>query len=115
MFGRVRWKEIWKCPVVLSVAILATLTTLVWWIGLDVSGLFENVDIRRGQFWRLITSIFLHVNVLHLGFNLYWLFVLGTVVERVWGHWKTAVLMLLLAWRWARMLGRSRNWVIVGL
>ena len=91
------WRDIPKYPVVISVALVATGLTIAWWSGTSMSGLFENAEIRRGQFWRLVTSALLHLDILHLVFNLYWLWVLGTVVERVYGDWKTALLLLLFA------------------
>jgi membrane associated rhomboid family serine protease len=53
--------------------------------------------VRRGEVWRLVTSIFPHLGALHLIFNLYWLWVFGTLVEELYGHFKTAGLFLLFA------------------
>jgi len=39
-------------------------------------------DVRRGQVWRLITPIFLHMGALHLLFNMIWLFDFGSQIER---------------------------------
>jgi membrane associated rhomboid family serine protease len=47
--------------------------------------------------WRLFLSIFPHVGLVHLVFNAYWLWVLGTVLEEVFGHVKTAALIVLFA------------------
>jgi GlpG protein len=51
----------------------------------------------HGQLWRLITSTLPHVNFLHLAFNLYWLWVFGTLVEEIFGHVRAAAVILLLA------------------
>ena len=39
-----------------------------------------------GQWWRLLTSIFLHAGLLHLAFNAYALWIFGTVMEREVGR-----------------------------
>jgi membrane associated rhomboid family serine protease len=91
------WKEIPKYPVICGIALLAVGVTIAWWSGTNISPLFENAEIRRGQFWRLATNIFPHLDILHLAFNLYWLWVFGTAVERVYGHLKTGLLILLFA------------------
>ncbi|MGB9334199.1 MAG: rhomboid family intramembrane serine protease [Candidatus Acidiferrales bacterium] len=92
-----RWKEIPNYPVVFGIALLATGVTVAWWSGVNISPLFENALIRRGQFWRLATTVLPHLDIIHLAFNLYWLWVLGTVVQRVYGHLRTALLLLFFA------------------
>jgi membrane associated rhomboid family serine protease len=92
-----KWTETPKYPVVVGVGALAVMVTIAWWAKIDVTPLFENAEIRRGQLWRLVTSILPHLDILHLAFNLYWLWVLGTPVERVYGHWKTVLLFFFLA------------------
>lgn len=91
------WKEIPKYPVISGITILAIGVTIAWWTGTSISPLLENAEIRRGQLWRLVTSILPHLDVLHLAFNLYWLWVLGTTVERIYGHFRTVLLILLFA------------------
>ena len=92
-----KWTEIPKYPVITGVAILAGGATLAWWANLDVSFAFESAEIRRGQVWRLLTSILPHVDILHFAFNMYWLWVFGTLIERVYGPAKSAGLILLFA------------------
>lgn len=88
--------EFTRYPVVAGTSLLAIGVTVASWVGLDVSPLFENPMIGHGEIWRVVTSIFPHLSVLHLVFNVYWLWVFGTLVEQVYGHVKTAGLFLLL-------------------
>lgn len=48
-------------------------------------GMKSNELIITGQYWRLITPMFLHGSILHLGFNMYALNILGRRVERFFG------------------------------
>ena len=50
-----------------------------------VLGAKNNEAIRNGELWRLGTSMLLHGNLLHLAVNAYALWVLGTVLERLYG------------------------------
>lgn len=45
-----------------------------------------NSAIAQGQWWRLVTPIFLHAGLLHIGFNMYALYVIGPEVEGPLGH-----------------------------
>jgi membrane associated rhomboid family serine protease len=92
-----KWTEFVKYPVTAGTGLLAIGVTLAWWAKVDISPLLESPMVRRGEIWRLVTSIFLHVDALHLIFNLYWLWVFGTLVEEIYGHFKTAGLFLLFA------------------
>jgi GlpG protein len=47
--------------------------------------------------WRLLTSALPHVGILHLVFNLYWLWVFGSRIEEEWGHARTFGLFAALA------------------
>jgi rhomboid protease GluP len=40
-----------------------------------------------GQWWRLLSSMFIHIQVVHLLFNLVGLWTLGKRIERLWGPW----------------------------
>ena len=60
-----------------------------------VLGLKSNELILGGQYWRLFTPMFLHGSVLHLGFNMYALYILGSRMERFFGHYRFLGLYLL--------------------
>src|SRR5687768_333252 len=49
-------------------------------------GFKENTLIRSGEYWRLVTPIFLHGGLTHLFFNSYSLWMLGPSVERSYGR-----------------------------
>lgn len=89
--------ELPRYPVTAGTAMLAIGITIAWWAKADVSPLFETAMIRRGELWRLVTSIFPHLSLWRLVFNVYWLWVFGTLIEQVYGHLKTAALILLFA------------------
>ena len=91
------WREYPNFPVVTGTALLAIAVTLAWWTKTDISPLFETAAIRRGELWRLLTSVFPHVDILRLVFNVYWLWIFGTAVEKAFGHLKTAGLFIVLA------------------
>jgi rhomboid protease GluP len=58
-------------------------------------GLKVNALIRDGQWWRLLAPVLLHGSILHIGFNMYALFILGPELENLFGH--RAFLALYLA------------------
>jgi membrane associated rhomboid family serine protease len=91
------WKEFPKFPVTAGVMLLAAGVSLAKFGERDVSRLYETVAIRQGEIWRLITSTLPHANIVHLVFNLYCMWVFGTVVEKAYGHLRTAAIYLLFA------------------
>jgi len=42
--------------------------------------------VAHGQWWRIVTGGFLHENLLHIGFNMYILYILGRMLEPVLGR-----------------------------
>ena len=59
-------------------------------------GALEPWAVRYGgQYWRMLTSLFLHYGPLHLLFNLYALLVIGPGLERIIGSIRFAVFYLL--------------------
>ena len=58
-------------------------------------GMKINDAILAGQYWRLVTPMFLHGSLLHIGFNVYALYILGRPVERYFGPWSYLGLFLI--------------------
>jgi membrane associated rhomboid family serine protease len=50
------------------------------------------VGVAYGQWWRIVTGGFLHVNLIHIGFNIYLLYLLGQILEPALGSVRFAVL-----------------------
>jgi len=65
----------------------------------------QSLDFRLGflpalaahEPWRFLTTAFLHANYMHLGFNMWALWVLGGTLEPVLGRWRFASVYLLSA------------------
>jgi membrane associated rhomboid family serine protease len=57
-------------------------------------GAKENNLIIQGQYWRFVTPIFLHANLLHIALNMLNLVVLGVFLERLVGHTRFLLIYL---------------------
>jgi GlpG protein len=53
-------------------------------------------NVRHGEFWRLLTPIFLHFGFLHILFNLSWVYFLGCMIEARCGTGKLAFLVVVI-------------------
>jgi membrane associated rhomboid family serine protease len=85
-------------PVTSGLAAAAIAVTALWWLGYDMRGLVMDVHVwNGGELWRTLTATLMHSTIIHLAFNLYWFWTLGTLVERVYGPLKCAAIYLLLA------------------
>lgn len=89
---------------------LLGITVLVFLLQLATKALFDldlpatlgakiNTLIVQGQYWRLLTPVFLHSTsmYLHVAFNMYALYAFGPSLERYYGHGRFVVLYLLAA------------------
>ncbi|HML24827.1 MAG TPA: rhomboid family intramembrane serine protease [Aggregatilinea sp.] len=54
-----------------------------------------NDRIRDGEYYRLLTSMFLHLNLMHIVFNGYALYIIGRDVEALFGHVRFALIYFL--------------------
>ena len=48
--------------------------------------------IHEGQWWRLITPVFLHIGIAHLIINSITLYFLGMYIEELFSHWQMLVI-----------------------
>jgi len=60
-------------------------------------GLTWYAGVSEGAYWQLVTSAFLHVEILHIGFNMFALWVLGPQLEQLFGRVRFVALYLLSA------------------
>jgi len=58
-------------------------------------GLKVNELIAAGQLWRLITPVLLHGSIIHIGFNMYALYLFGPRLENNFGRWRFLALYLI--------------------
>jgi GlpG protein len=54
-------------------------------------------EIRDGQIWRVFTPMFIHFGILHVAFNMMWLFQLGSLIENRQGTLFFALLVLTIS------------------
>ncbi|HEY56978.1 MAG TPA: rhomboid family intramembrane serine protease [Anaerolineae bacterium] len=101
---RRKWRQAQRGPwvtwalLILTVAVYSLQLLSQAWLGNDypaLLGLKWGPAIVHGEWWRLITPLFLHGNLLHIGFNMYALYVLGPGLERMMGHGPFALLYFL--------------------
>lgn len=68
------------------------------WLGVDLvisAGAKENSAIAAGQYWRLLTPVFIHAGLPHLLVNMYSLYIIGPATERMFGHRRFLAFFLL--------------------
>lgn len=83
----------------IAVFILQTLTdsgSVGRGIGGDIAarGWLDAPDVAAGDWWRIVTSAFLHAGIMHLGFNMIALWFLGTAFESYVGPLRFGVIYL---------------------
>jgi membrane associated rhomboid family serine protease len=64
------------------------------WASVAKWGYFSDSAIFKGAYWALITGAFVHVDPIHLLFNMYWLYYLGGAMERTIGPLRWLVFVL---------------------
>src|SRR5690242_15367328 len=77
----------------IAINVAVYLITAVQGAGLNHPGgrlffkmVLDGPDVKNGGWWRLITAAFLHANLIHIGFNMFALWVIGGPVEHFLGR-----------------------------
>ena len=60
-----------------------------------IYGANSGLLVKAGQYYRLITCMFLHAGIMHIVLNMYSLFIIGPRVEDFFGRWKYILIYLL--------------------
>lgn len=50
---------------------------------------------EQGQWWRLVSSMFIHLDIMHLAFNAYGLYQIGPLIERFFGRSRWVIVYIL--------------------
>jgi rhomboid protease GlpG len=88
----------------IGISVVVTLLAHVPALAPVISKLYFSVyigtafpEIRAGEVWRLVTPIFLHGGLLHLLFNMLWLYQLGGQIEAQESSRSVAIMVLVFA------------------
>lgn len=81
MRARARLSQAAGFPITVGVALLAIGATLLYWSGRNMAAMMVTERAFFAQPWRLLTSTLLHGDAFHLTFNVYWLWVFGSLLE----------------------------------
>lgn len=86
--------KVWVCWALIATNVLVWLATAamgVGWMTGDAEKLYAfggntASAVQAGEWWRLLSATFLHADAMHLIFNMIGLYVVGTLVERIFGR-----------------------------
>ena len=81
-------------PIIIALCILVFIAMYIWGRGSEdtitllMFGANFRPLIQAGEIWRLATSMFLHIGIVHLVVNMYSLLIIGRQLESFLGKWK---------------------------
>ncbi len=94
-----RWPRYWPVATLVLIGLCVAVFILMTLAGgskhLDVLlnfGASYGPYLRRGDYWRLVMPMFLHIGWFHLAVNMYALYLLGPILEHVYGYGRFSVI-----------------------
>ncbi len=93
-------KKMIVTPIIVAVCILVFISMYIWGRGSEDSitllmfGANFRPLVQSGEIWRLATSMFLHIGLVHLVVNMYSLLIIGKQLEGFLGKWKFLLIYL---------------------
>ena len=67
-----------------------------WFVAIHYGSTY-NPLVAGGEVWRLLVSSFMHLDILHLIFNVVFIFRFGAMIEHIFEKWRMVVLILISA------------------
>ena len=87
-------------PILITLCVLVFISMYIWGNGSEntITLLLFGANFRplvqAGEIWRLATSMFLHIGIVHLVVNMYSLYIIGKQLESFLGRWKFLIVYL---------------------
>ena len=87
-------------PIIIALCVVVFIAMYIWGRGSEdtitllMFGANFRPLIQAGEIWRLATSMFLHIGIVHLVVNMYSLLIIGRQLESFLGKWKFLIVYL---------------------